>query len=479
MDQKSMDFKKQVPLKEKTMYGLFFFGQNIIYSLIISYTMAFYTDNLKLTSVALSLVPLAVKSWDAINDPLFGTFLDFKKSKKGNKYKPWIKIASFALPVATILMFAIPSGISTSLTVVLAVVTYLLWDTMYTVSDTPAFAIAPMMTSNTKERSLLVTITRVSTVIATLYIGLVFPWFWDISPLIAALITGILAFVTMIPLGFVAKERFEVQICEIDEDSKNGKNQLKEMFKYLGKNKYLLFINLALFFQGVFRFPLTFHLYNVNFQDFGGNASMQLYITLAAALPTIAVFILVPYILKKMNKITLFKIGTIGMVISFVIQFIAGYHNLYVFLVVQFFKAFFEGIVMVLMFSFSADIVEYGHFETGIRKEGITFSIQTFVSKIHAAIAAALGGLVLTIIGYSKEFALISDETSPINSFSKGLQDNLWLYYNISTVIGFLLSLIFIAKYRLKDDDIQWMIKANSGEITKEEAINKIKELEV
>ena len=46
----------------------------------------------------------------------------------------------------------------------------------------------------------------------------------------------------------------------------------------------------------------------------------------------------------------------------------------------------------------------------------------------------------------------------------------LWIAYTLIPNIGYVLSLIFYAFYRLNDKDVEIMAKANSGEITREEA---------
>jgi len=49
---------------------------------------------------------------------------------------------------------------------------------------------------------------------------------------------------------------------------------------------------------------------------------------------------------------------------------------------------------------FSADFVEYGQYHMDRRLEGITFSIQTFMTKLTQAIAAGGGGILLGLWGY-------------------------------------------------------------------------------
>ena len=94
--------------KEKASYGLYFLGQNIFYMLIYMYMNTYFTD-VGISVAAVAVIALIVKVWDAVNDPLFGGLMDKIQFKKG-KFLPWLRISLVGIPVATVLMFAIPNG---------------------------------------------------------------------------------------------------------------------------------------------------------------------------------------------------------------------------------------------------------------------------------------------------------------------------------------------------------------------------------
>ena len=50
------------------------------------------------------------RSWDAVNDPIFGHVFDKVNFKNGLKSLPWLRIAVAFIPVVTIAVFAIPGG---------------------------------------------------------------------------------------------------------------------------------------------------------------------------------------------------------------------------------------------------------------------------------------------------------------------------------------------------------------------------------
>ena len=66
--------------------------------------------------------------------------MDKVNFKKG-KFLPWLQISVIAIPVATILLFTIPTGIPMMAKIIWATLAYMLWDTAYTLCDVPIFSL--------------------------------------------------------------------------------------------------------------------------------------------------------------------------------------------------------------------------------------------------------------------------------------------------------------------------------------------------
>jgi Na+/melibiose symporter-like transporter len=110
---------------------------------------------------------------------------------------------------------------------------------------------------------------------------------------------------------------------------------------------------------------------------------------------------------------------------------------------------------------FTPDCVEYGTFKTGINASGMSFSIQTFVVKLVAAINATLAALTLAAIGFIEGEGAVQ---------LAGFEQKIWVLYSILPIIGAALMVPILLGYNLRDHDVQLMAKANSGEINHEAA---------
>ena len=141
--------------KERLSYYLYFCGQNAIYNLVAS----FLTTYLMLSIgglVKTAGIMLAVKVWDAVNDAIFGVLFDKVKFKSGKKFVPWLKISLVFIPLTTVMLFAIPNNFSENAKLIWLAVSYILWDTAYTLCDVPIFGIITSMSENIDERNSII-----------------------------------------------------------------------------------------------------------------------------------------------------------------------------------------------------------------------------------------------------------------------------------------------------------------------------------
>ena len=443
---------RQVTRAEKGSYAFYFVGQNIFYILISTYLNTYFLD-VGISALAVTVLILVVKVWDAVNDPIFGGIVDRAKFRKG-KFLPWLRVSLIAIPAATILLFAIPTSIPAGIQIAWAVIAYILWDTAYTICDVPIFGIITTMTSNQNERTTLMASGRIAALAAAIVVTVIVPQFraaiggW----LPTAILLALLGLLFMIPICIAAKERVKPVVTE-DEVT------LKHMFSFIFKNKYMLILFSTLLVSQATAIGTALGLITARnlFSDEGKNSLMMI-VTL---LPTILLGAFIPKIIKKIDKARLFLWAMIAVAILSVATYFVGYQSFNLYLIMLALKGLPLGVTLMLMFMFTPDCAEYGTFTQGISASGIAFSMQTFTVKLTAALASSLGTFVLFLIGY------ISTEgaTQPA-----GFADNLWLAINAIPAIGMVIATLIFSRYKLRDRDVQIMARANSGEMTREEA---------
>ena len=286
-------------------------------------------------------------------------------------------------------------------------------------------------------------------------------YFW------VALIGSIMAFGLMIPFCFKGKERSTIPPPQ-------ESFTVRRMLKYLFSNKYLLIYYFAFLFSsgcsvlGSLQVFMSYYVFN--------DELVVLYTGFITTVPFAVASFGVPYLLKKINKITLYKICmTCNVVFNLLIFFFAR-GNVGAYMGFSVLTAISGGVTSVLLFMFTPDCAEYGRFKTGIDAKGITFSLQTLMAKATSAIAGSLGLALIGLFGWktiqANSFAELAAQgvTQPDSAI-----DGLWIACILVPAIGNLIAVIILQFYRLKDSDVKLMMRCNAGEISREEALSGIK----
>ena len=458
--------KYMTTFPERISYWTYFVGQNVYYNI----TAAFISTYLAMQGISLAkvaIVLLIVKVWDAVNDPIFGFIFDKVKFKNGQKSLPWLRIAVGLIPIVTILLFSIPSALSETGKLIWFGVAYVLWDTVYTLTDVPAYAMLNTMTDNLQERNTLLSVNRVFSGAGVLIYGVVLPLLISesvgMSSTMAVAILSIFSALTMVPLCLKCKERNYKPEEEDDNFSP------RQMFRYLGKNKYLLTYYAGYMATDALKTSAAVTLF-VSFYLFG-NSTFSIVLNILNMVPGVFAAMAMPALLKRFDKFkTLVVCNFINIALGLVIYFL-GWENQTLFIILTCIRCVPLSIVGILAFMFTPDCAEYGQYKSGISAKGITFAIQTFSVKITGAVSSSLAlallGLFSWITVEAESFAEL--ETLGIQQ-SAGALNGLWFVYAMVPVIGMIISSVCYLFYKLNDKDVQIMAKCNSGEITREEA---------
>ena len=156
-----MEQKQSLPLKSKISYALGAVGKDMVYMLSASYVLYYFQDLLGVNAIAMGIILMAARVFDAFNDPIMGVIVAKTRTRWG-KFRPWLLIGTLTNAVVLVLMFAAPPKLDASGLVAYAAVTYILWGVTYTMMDIPYWSMIPAFTEGGKEREGLTTIARTS-----------------------------------------------------------------------------------------------------------------------------------------------------------------------------------------------------------------------------------------------------------------------------------------------------------------------------
>ena len=406
--------------KERNGYLIGMAGQNIIYG-IISSGLAFYFSNvIALPAMAISVIMAIARVWDAINDPMMGTFVDKTKSKWG-KCRPYLIFMPVIIMIGTILCFA--NGIYSKsnsvganvMIIAWAGISYILWGMLYTAADIPLWGIASRMTAHESKRTNLLSLARMVAGIGGALGFIMVP----IAQALANMLPGgsdkvaknlqlafIIVAIVLAIIGTIlfqcaalAKERVD---CE--EEKKRG---IIDNFKIMWGNKPFRRILIS----GIIRSPfqllliLAMPLMTMYFGNNGATADFVKNILLQYGPIAIGVFggqfgamALTPILCKKFEKKTIFNVMNIVSGVAFALIFVLylifpttlGGVPIILLAIAFLLASAGVGFIMVLQSMMIADCVDYEEHKNGTRPDGVFFSGQSFLTKLAAGIAVMI-----------------------------------------------------------------------------------------
>lgn len=463
--------------KERRDYGLYFAGQNVIYTLVNSFLSTFLLMR-EINPTQTAPVLLIVKAWDAVNDVIFGGIFDKFKFKSG-KFMPWLRISVVFIPVATITLFTMPSGWGIMGKLVWFAAMYILWDTAYTLCDVPLYGMITTMTSNLQERTSIMSYSKLYTyggtavgyllgtvLISTQAVDLlggnaVGDFLTSFTGI--AVVCAVAGLATMLPVCFSGKER------NYTEEEKEQEFTFRQMFRYMLTNKYLLIFYGAYLLSGCLNTSNGLILFTSYYLF--GEELFSLLVSVLGAVPLLILALVMPKLIQKYDKFTMFYWGSVGTAIFGLIIYFVGYSSPVWFIILNILKCIPMGFTTFLVFMFTPDCAEYGRYHSGTDARGITFAIQTFSAKLTGSVGSSLGLFLVGIFGFKTiEASNFQDLAASGYVQSQQALDGLWTTYALIPAIGAVLAAILLSFYKLNDRDVQIMSECNAGKITREEA---------
>ena len=154
-----MEANERLSGRSKLSYALGAVGKDMVYMLSASYVLYYFQDLLGVSAVAMGIILMAARVFDAFNDPIMGVIVAKTKTRWG-KFRPWLLIGTVTNAVILYLMFAAPPKLDGAGLTAYAAVFYILWGVTYTMMDIPYWSMIPAFTQGGKERENLTTLAR-------------------------------------------------------------------------------------------------------------------------------------------------------------------------------------------------------------------------------------------------------------------------------------------------------------------------------
>ncbi|MBQ4382180.1 MAG: MFS transporter [Oscillospiraceae bacterium] len=401
--------KSNLTLGQKIAYGLGAVGKDMVYMLSASYVLYYFQDVMGVNAIAMGVILLIARVFDAFNDPVMGVIVAKTKTRWG-KFRPWLLIGTLTNAVILYLMFACPPTLDGAGLVAYAAVTYILWGVTYTMMDIPYWSMIPAFTEGGKEREGLTTLARScagvgSAIITIITVMTVHALGGGDSK--AAEIEGFKWFSLIVSVLFVI---FTVITCIKIKEKSTAEMQtvsVGDMFKALIRNDQAMTVTIAIVLINSSIYitsNLVLYFFKYDFGGAGWDGSYTLFNTFGGGIQILSMMALYPFLRNglKLSNTRIFYICLFMSIAGYAVLLGLAFTNManvFLLFIPGFFIFAAAGLLNILTTVFLANTVDYGELKNNTRDESVIFSMQTFVVKLASGVAAFVASICLQFTG--------------------------------------------------------------------------------
>ncbi|AXK47071.1 glycoside-pentoside-hexuronide (GPH):cation symporter [Brachybacterium saurashtrense] len=432
-------------------YGAGDAANSLAFLLASIFLLVYYTDVAGISAAAAGTLLLVVRIFDGIGDLIAGRVVD-RTSTRFGKFRPVIAVFAIPLLLLSIATFSVPQ-IGESGALLYAYLTYAGLSLAYSFVNIPYGSLAGAMTQVPTERAKLAT---ARTVAGTIVGGV-------IAMVVAPLLTPdrdlqqLFTTITIVFLGIgVVLYAFMVLFTKEVVERDVPKVTLKQSIEVLRTNRPLLILSIStfVFLVGTFAQSTAMIYYMRDVME-----ALNVY-SLNAGIGIVTVFLLAPLtptIVRRIGKKTGYLMAISFMGLGGLILLLAPAGVWWMALIGLVLGGAGIKLTSMLIWALEADTVEYGEWRTGVRAEGITYALFSFVRKLGQAVGGAVAAYAIAWGGYEAGTAVVGTSVE----------------WGVRAAVGgipllmALLSIVVMIAYKLTDErhsEIVTEIKARRAE---------------
>ena len=387
----------KLPRRTKLFYGIGDLGNAMINSAVQFFLMKFYTDAAMVMPALAGNALLIGKIWDAVNDPLFGWLTDRSNAKIGRR-RVFMLFGAIPLGISIALLWFVPQGVSRILTFIWIALTFIIFDTMWTLTNVPYYALTSELTDDYDERSALTT-TRMVMAVPAYMIGVA------LTPVIVGffalersgwgfigILYGSICALVLIISALGLRERQKVMETK-------SKTNVWRSIKTALSNKPFQRLCIAYFVINLaFALVKTLMAYYLEYQ-----LLMKEQVSLVMGLMLICVTASLPlwkWLSQKLDKGPSYALGMALGALAVGLSFLLKPDGAWWIYILAVLAGVGFGSQWIFPWAMVADVVDYDRVNSGEFRSGMYYGVWGLATKFSEALALAGVGWMLTGFGY-------------------------------------------------------------------------------
>jgi GPH family glycoside/pentoside/hexuronide:cation symporter len=389
---------QQLSRRNKVMYGVGDIGFSLTTTIMGAYFAIFLTDVVGIRPGIAAIAIFIGRSWDYINDPIFGYLSDRTRTRWGRR-RPFLLLGALPLAITFTMLWWRPPLEGTGALAAYYALAYILFEAANTLLYMPYFALTPELTSDYDERTSLTAYRAFFSILGSLVaftvplmmVGTFTP---ENGPRVATmgLTFGIVSALPMLLVFLGTRERQDYMEQE--------KPTLRRSLKAAWSNKpfrYGLAIILATWISvEILQASLLFFIkYVVKRESQNDLIMATIFVVAIFALP------IWNWVSHRWSKRWAYVCGiAFWAIVQNVLIMVNSTTSLPVILVICALGGVGVAAAHILPWAILPDAIEWDEYQTGERHEGMFYSLTTLTQKVATSIALPLVLVLLEATGY-------------------------------------------------------------------------------
>ena len=386
----------------------------VLMLMMISYLEYFSRNILGISSYVYAAILLVWNVWDAINDPLVGTFMDirFAKAKdKSNKFRPWILRSIPIMAIGMGSLFFLPTLFDGLLCIVVLFVSKIVFELGYTIMNIGMGSLLGVMATNDAERASLssargfgstvggmigmMAIPQVLKALGTTALG------YTVTSLVAVALGCALVF---IHYAFTVERNAAAQnVVKTEEEKEAEKIKVTDILNVFKVNRPYLALCIhsicICFVQGVAQGAAQYM-----YIDILGDIGLQSFASIISMPVMFGGLIVAPILAKKFDLVAIIRtcilVGCILLGTCFIYAVTVTTMNPWIYMIWSGVGTGLVTLSVQLQWGLVGESIDYNEYLTGKRNEGTIYGFFSLSRRIGSTIASSLSVLIIAAIGY-------------------------------------------------------------------------------
>ena len=395
-------------VKHRIGYALGDFGGCMTFSLMSAFMTRYYVNVALMDTAVIAVMTLLWKICDAVGNPIIGVLLDkaFAKSKgKHGKFRPWILRVSPLIVITAILVFTAPGWVSGASRLVVAFVSYLMYEVFYAMHNISLGGLISAMAKNDVERAELSSARGIGGMLGIIIPQMTFPAIislFESRPAfgygMGVTVCAAIGFVCCLLCYFFTEER------NLNQSKSNAAPiKITDILEVFQKNRAFLALCLHGLLQGILM-SVGGALGTYMYADVLGSLALMSVGSMLSMPVSMFFMSVVPKLSRKFGMQKVLRgsllMGCAAYVLLFSLHIFTDI-NVWLHIGLNAVASGISGLSNMMQWGMLSEAIEYNEYLTGKRTEGSINGTFNMLRRLGQGLGASSGVAILGLIGYN------------------------------------------------------------------------------